>query len=200
VCRAANRERRDLDGLYLYTASERKARPQMAVPDGVRHRLQTIAVSWPVVVHGRSGLTSAKPGMQTNDFAPTDRVLCATGGRPVTRTPGTTGEANAVSPDNLMRWDSRTARPGLSSASVYGHSGGNLLLPPEPRRWPIIAGSGPTKGTPHRTVPAQCDVTRRERCLVGSGQPRLCRRRRRDGFEFTARAGAITQCRARGSG
>jgi hypothetical protein len=170
-----------LDGLYLYTAAERQAAAKWlyqtvfdiaynkagfwgqlftGAPDDVANQLcNAFASDWTDLGDGGSGDSDAWKG---------------------------TGDANAVSPDNLMLWDSPNGSGQGQFRSVYGHVEDLFYMPGTYAqvpvyRWKLV----PTKGDLTGTVTANADVTGANVSLLGSGQQDVVVRG--DGrFAFTA--------------
>jgi hypothetical protein len=170
-----------LDGLYLYTASERQAAAKWLYQT-VFDIAYNIAGFWGQLF---TGAPDDVANQLCNAFA-SDWTELGNGGAGDSDAWKSTGEANAVSPDNLMLWDSPNGSGQGQFRSVYGHIEELFYLPGTYAQVPIYRWKlVPTKGNLTGTVTANADVTGANVSLLGSGQQDVVVGA--DGrFEFTA--------------
>src|SRR5664280_2536931 len=170
-----------LDGLYLYTAAERQAAAKWLYQTVFDIAYNT-AGFWGQLF---TGAPDDVANQLCNAFA-SDWTELGNGGAGDSDAWKSTGEANAVSPDNLMLWDSPNGSAQGQFHSVYGHIEELFYLPGTYAQVPIYRWKlVPTKGKLTGTVTANADVTGTNVSLVGSGQQDVVVGG--DGrFEFTA--------------
>ena len=170
-----------LDGLYLYTAAERQAAAKWLYQKVFDIAYNT-AGFWGQLF---TGAPDDVANQLCNAFA-SDWTELGNGGAGDSDAWKSTGEANAVSPDNLMLWDSPNGSGQGQFRSVYGHIEELFYLPGTYAQVPIYRWKlVPTKGNLTGTVTANADVTGANVSLLGSGQQDVVVGA--DGrFEFTA--------------
>ena len=152
-----------LDGLYLYTSEERQAAGKWLY--------QTVYD----IAHNKAGffgtLFTDAPDNVANQLCNTFASDWADGGSKDSDAWKTTGTANAVSPDNMIFWDSPGSGNQGQFRSVYGHIEELFYLPGTYAQVPIYRWKMvPTKGNLTGTVIANADVTGANVSLLGSGQ------------------------------
>jgi hypothetical protein len=154
------------DGLYLYTAANRQAAGKWLyqhVFDNVYNK----AGFWGQLF---TGAPDDVANQLCNAFA-SDWTDIGNGGSGDSDAWKSTGDANAVSPDNLMFWDSPNGYGQGSFTSVYGAIEEFFYLPGTYAQVPIYRWKlVPTKGDLTGTVTANADVTGANVSLLGSGQ------------------------------
>lgn len=152
-----------LDGLYYYSAAERQAAGKWLY--------QTVYD----IAHDSAGffgtLFTDAPDNVANQLCNTFASDWADNGSKDSDAWKSTGPANAVSPDNMMFWDSPSTGNQGQFRSVYGHAEELFYLPGTYAQVPIYRWKlVPTKGTIKGTVVANADVTGAVVSLLGSGQ------------------------------
>ena len=170
-----------LDGLYLYTAAERQAAAKWLYQTVFDIAYNT-AGFWGQLF---TGAPDDVANQLCNAFA-SDWTELGNGGAGDSDAWKSTGEANAVSPDNLMLWDSPNGSGQGQFRSVYGRIEELFYLPGTYAQVPIYRWKlVPTKGNLAGTVTANAGVTGANVSLLGSGQQDVVVGA--DGrFEFTA--------------
>ncbi|MBI4901932.1 MAG: carboxypeptidase regulatory-like domain-containing protein, partial [Actinobacteria bacterium] len=155
-----------LDGLYLYTGAERQAAAKWLYQK-VFDIAYNAAGFWGQLF---TGAPDDVANQLCNAFA-SDWTDLGDGGSGDSDAWKSTGEANAVSPDNLMLWDSPNGSGQGQFRSVYGHVEELFYLPGTYAQVPIYRWKlVPTKGNLTGTVTANADVTGANVSLLGSGQ------------------------------
>lgn len=155
-----------LDGLYLYSAAERQAAANWLYQT-VFDIAYNEAGFWGQLF---TGAPDDVANQLCNAFA-SDWTALGNGGAGDSDAWKSTGAANAVSPDNLIHWDSPGAGNQGQFRSVYGGVEELFYLPGTYAqvpvyRWKLV----PTKGTLTGTVTANADVSGANVSLLGSGQ------------------------------
>ena len=151
-----------LDGLYLYTEAKRLA--------AAKWLYQTVYD----IAHNKAGffgtLFTDAPDDVANQICNTFASDWADGDSKDSDAWKSPGPGNAVSPDNMILWDSPASGNQENFRGVYGHVEELFYLPGTYAQVPIYRWKlVPTKGTLKGTVTANADVTGANVSLVGSG-------------------------------
>jgi hypothetical protein len=151
-----------LDGLYLYTEAKRLA--------AAKWLYQTVYD----MAHNKAGflgtLFTDAPDDVANQICNTFASDWADGGSKDSDAWKSPGPGNAVSPDNMILWDSPASGNQGNFHGVYGHLEELFYLPGTYAQVPIYRWKMvPTKGTLKGTVTANADVTGANVSLLGSG-------------------------------
>jgi hypothetical protein len=152
-----------LDGLYLYPEAQRIAAGKWLY--------QTVYD----IAHNKAGfwgtLFTDAPDDVANQLCNTFASDWAGDGSKDSDAWKSPGSANAVSPDNMMFWDSPSSGNQGNFRGVYGHREELFYLPGTYAQVPIYRWKlVPTKGTLKGSVTANADVTGANVSLLGSGQ------------------------------
>ena len=153
-----------LDGLYLYTESKR-----IAAANWLYQTVYDMA-------HNEAGffgtLFTDAPDNVANQLCNTFASDWADGGSKDSDAWKSPGDGNAVSPDNLILWDSPGSGNQQEFHGVYGHIEELFYLPGTYAQVPIYRWKlVPTKGKLTGTVTANADVEGANVSLLGSGIP-----------------------------
>ena len=151
-----------LDGLYLYTEAKRVA--------AAKWLYQTVYD----MAHNKAGffgtLFTDAPDNVANQLCNTFASDWADGGSKDSDAWKSPGPGNAVSPDNMILWDSPASGNQGNFRGVYGHLEELFYLPGTYAQVPIYRWKMvPTKGTLTGTVSANAEVTGANVSLLGSG-------------------------------
>ena len=155
-----------LDGLYLYSAANRQGAAKWLYQH-VFDQVYNQAGFWGQLF---TGAPDDVANQLCNAFA-SDWTDIGNGGSGDSDAWKSTGDANAISPDNLMFWDSPNGYGQGSFKSVYGAIEEFFYLPGTYAqvpiyRWKLVL----TKGDLTGTITANADVTGANVSLLGSGQ------------------------------
>ncbi len=155
-----------LDGLYLYSAANRQGAAKWLYQH-VFDQVYNQAGFWGQLF---TGAPDDVANQLCNAFA-SDWTDIGNGGSGDSDAWKSTGDANAISPDNLMFWDSPNGYGQGSFKSVYGAVEELFYLPGTYAQVPIYRWKlVPTRGDLNGTVTANADVTGANVSLLGSGQ------------------------------
>ena len=155
-----------LDGLYLYSAANRQGAAKWLYQH-VFDQVYNQAGFWGQLF---TGAPDDVANQLCNAFA-SDWTDIGDGGAGDSDAWKSTGDANAVSPDNLMFWDSPNRSGQGGFASVYGAIEEFFYLPGTYAQVPIYRWKlVPTRGDLTGTVTANVDVVGANVSLLGSGQ------------------------------
>jgi hypothetical protein len=151
-----------LDGLYLYTEQERLAAAKWLYQDVYD------------IAYNKAGFFGTvftdAPDNVANQLCNTFASDWADDGSKDSDAWKSPGDANAVSPDNMIFWDSPGSGNEDQFRSVYGHIEEVFYLPGTYAQVPIYRWKQvPTKGTLTGTVTANADVSGANVSLLGSG-------------------------------